>query len=468
MLEGMYFLNNRYEERLGTDRMLPLIFRMALPAVAAQLVNLLYNVVDRIYIGHIPLVGTDALAGVGVTNSIIILISAFSQIVSGGGAPLASIALGKGDRKRAEKILGNGFVMLFVFTAVTTLFAYLFMEPILRLTGASDHTIGYATDYLSIYLAGTLFVQIATGLNNFISCQGRPGIAMWSVLIGAILNIVLDPVFIFVLKMGVAGAAVATVISQFFSAAWVLAFLLSKRASLRILPEFMKPDKDVIWSVVSLGISPFIMASTESLIGFVLNGSLVRFGDIYVSALTVMQSAMQIVSVPLGGFAQGVVPVISYNYGHRNPNRVKEGSKVVMVTMFSCNFALILLMILFPAAVAGLFTDDASLIRVVAAVMPVFLAGMSIFGLQRACQNMFVALGQAKVSLFIALLRKVILLIPLALILPHFMGVMGVYSAEAIADATAAILCTLIFSVKFPRILASMGQAPGERPKKQR
>ena len=279
---------------------------------------------------------------------------------------------------------------------------------------------------------------------------------MWSVLIGAILNITLDPVFIFVLNMGVAGAAVATVISQFCSAVWVTSFLFSKRASLRIRPKYLKPDRKVIRSVFSLGVSPFIMASTESLIGFVLNGSLANFGDIYVSALTVMQSAMQIVSVPLTGFAQGVIPVISFNYGHGNPKRVKAGFKILLATMFSCNFALILLMILFPSAIARLFTDDAALIGVVAKVMPVFLAGMSILGLQRACQNMFVALDQAKISVFIALLRKVILLIPLALILPHYMGVMGVYSAEAIADATAAILCTVIFSVEFPKILASM------------
>ena len=446
--------------------MLPLIFRMALPSVAAQLVNLLYGIVDRIYIGHIPAIGTDALAGVGVTNSMILLVSAFAQIVGGGGAPLASIALGKGDRDRAEKILGNGFVMLLVFTLLTASLSYLFMEPVLRLTGASDRTIGYAAGYLSIYLTGTLFVQIATGLNNFISGQGRPGVAMWSVLIGAVLNIALDPVFIFVFGMGVAGAAAATVISQFCSAAWVLLFLFSKRASLRIRTGCMKPDGEVIRSMLSLGVSPFIMASTESLIGFVLNGSLARFGDIYVSALTVMQSAMQIVSVPLAGFAQGFIPVVSYNYGHGNPKRVKDGFRIVLTVMFSFNFALILLMILFPPVIARLFTDDAALIGVVAKVIPVFLAGMSIFGLQRACQNMFVALGQAKVSLFIALLRKVILLVPLALILPRFLGVTGVYAAEAAAAATAAVLCTLIFSARFPKILANManGQIPAPRP----
>lgn len=448
-------MNNYSEERLGTERMLPLIIHMALPSVAAQLVNLLYGIVDRIYIGHIPTIGTNALAGVGVTNSIIILISSFSQIVGGGGVPLASIALGKGDRKRAEQILGNGFVMLLIFSLFTSSVSYLFMEPILRMTGASNQTIGYATDYLSIYLIGTLFVQLATGLNSFISCQGRPQIAMWSVLIGAVINITLDPVFIFILKMGVSGAAIATIISQFFSAVWILSFLFSKKASLRIQFKNMKPEPKVIRSVVSLGISPFIMSSTESLIGFVLNGTLSTFGDIYVSALTVMQSAMQIISVPLGGFAQGTVPVISYNFGHGNTERVKNGFKIMLSIIFSVNLVLILLMIAFPAFVAGMFTNDPQLLAVIKKAMPVFIAGMSIFGLQRTCQNMFLSLGEAKISLFIALLRKVILLIPLALILSRIVGVMGVYMAEAIADASAAIICTIIFFIIFPKILRS-------------
>lgn len=447
-------MNNQYEQRLGTDRMLPLVFRMALPSVAAQMVNLLYGIVDRIYIGHIPMIGTDALAGVGVTNSIILLISAFSQIV-GGGVPLASIALGNGDHKQAEKILGNGCFLLLASTVITMLPSYLFMEPILRLTGASARTLPYAVGFLSIYLIGTPFVQITTGLNSFISSQGRPGIAMWSVLVGTVLNIGLDPFFIFALHMGVKGAALANVISQLCSAGMVLAFLCSRQASLRIRLCYAKPNRKVIGSILSLGVSPFVMASTESLIGFVLNGNLERFGDIYVSALTVMQSAMQMVSVPLNGFSQGIIPVLSYNFGHGKPKRVKEGFRIMMIVMFSVNFILNLFMIMFPCLFGRIFTSDASLLRVIARAMPIFLMGMTIFGLQRACQNTFVALGQAKVSLFIALLRKVILLVPLAFILPCFMGVMGVYSAEAIADGTAAILCTIIFSLQFPKILAA-------------
>lgn len=449
-------MGNAYEERLGTDRMLPLIFKMSLPAVAAQLVNLLYNIVDRIYIGHIPGIGTDALAGIGVTSAIIILISSFSAIVGAGGSPLAAIALGQGNRERAGQILGNGFILLLIFTILTSATTYLFMEPILLFTGASENTIGYATDYLSIYLLGTLFVEVSVGLNTFINTQGRPTIAMYSVLIGAILNIGLDPLFIFTFGMGVKGAALATILSQACSAIWVISFLTSKKASLRLEYRYMKLHKGIILSILALGVSPFIMASTESLVGFVLNSSLEKFGDIYVSALAIMQSAMLIVSVPLTGFAQGFVPIVSYNYGHHNRERVKECFKIVVIIMFSFNFLLISFMILFPSLVASAFTNDETLIETVRQVMPIFLGGMTIFGLQRACQNMFVALGQAKVSVFIALLRKVILLIPLALILPRFMGMPGVYAAEGISDATAAICCTLIFAIQFPRILRKM------------
>lgn len=448
-------MNHSYEERLGTDPMLRLIFRMALPAVAAQFVNLLYAIVDRVYIGHIPGIGTDALAGVGVTMSIVILISSFSAIVGAGGAPLAAIALGQGNRERAGKILGNGFVLLLLFTVVTSSLAYLFMEPVLLLTGASEHTLGYAEDYLSVYLLGTLFVELSVGLNAFINTQGRPGIAMTSVLIGAAMNIVLDPVFIFGLDMGVKGAALATILSQACSAGWVLRFLFSRQASLPLERRYMKLDKGIVLSMLALGVSPFIMASTESLVGFVLNGSLKHFGDIHVSALAILQSAMQFASVPLVGFAQGFVPVASYNYGHGYKDRVRSCFRISLITMFSFNFVLMLLMICFPSVVASAFTDDEVLIGTVRCVMPVFLAGMTIFGLQRACQNMFVALGQARISIFIALLRKVILLIPLALLLlPRFWGVNGIYAAEAISDATAAVCCTLLFAWKFPKILS--------------
>lgn len=446
-------MNSKYEERLGTERMMPLVFKMALPAIAAQFVNLLYNLVDRVYIGHIPHIGTDALAGIGVTSSVIILISAFSSIVGAGGSPLAAIALGQGDRERAGKILGNGFILLVIFTLITSSITYALMEPILLLTGASERTIGYATDYLSVYLMGTLFVELSVGLNTFINIQGRPAIAMYSVLIGAVLNIALDPLFIFTFGMGVKGAALATILSQACSAAWTLGFLFSGKASLRLERRYMRLHKSILLPILALGASPFIMASTESLVGFVLNGTLEQFGDIYVSALAIMQSAMMIVSVPLTGFAQGFVPIVSYNYGHHDFSRVKSCFKIALTVMFSFNFLLILSMILFPSVIASAFTTDRKLVDVVCRMMPVFLAGMTIFGLQRTCQNMFVALGQARVSIFIALLRKVILLVPLALLLPHAMGVHGVFAAEGISDATAAICCTLIFAFRFSKIL---------------
>ena len=433
--------------------MLSLVFKMALPAVAAQFVNLLYNIVDRIYIGHIPEIGTDALAGVGVTTSIVILISAFSSIVGAGGAPLAATALGQGNRERAGRILGNGFILLIFFTLFTSAVTYLFMEPILLLVGASENTLQYAVDYLSVYLFGTMFVEISTGLNTFINAQGRPAIAMWSVVIGALLNIVLDPLFIFVFDMGVKGAAIATVLSQACSAIWIIHFLISDKASLRLEKRYLKLHRNIVSAIVALGVSPFIMASTESLVGFVLNGSLKHFGDIYVSALAIMQSAMQFVSVPLTGFAQGFIPIVSYNYGHRDNARVKECFRIVVIFMFSFNMLLMLFMILFPDIIASAFTSDRQLTDTVDGMMPLFLSGMTIFGLQRACQNMFVALGQAKISIFIALLRKVILLVPLALILPRFLGVEGIFAAEAVSDATAAICCTLLFAYFFPRIL---------------
>ena len=450
------------KDRSGTDfdrgRMLPLLMRMALPAIAAQFVNMLYSIVDRIYIGHIAGVGTQALAGVGVCNTVILLVAAFAQFTGGGGAPLSAIALGKGQKEKAERILGNGILLLIVLSVLLMAAVYAFMDPILMATGASDTTLPYAHSYLSIYMTGTFFVMVAIGLNPFINVVGHPGIAMASVLIGAALNIVLDPVFIFALDMGVAGAALATVISQAVSAVWILQFLLRRQDTLRIGRSSLKPDAESLRQMGALGVSPFVMASTESIIGFVMNRGLVTYGDAYVSALTIMQSCMMIVSVPSSGFTSGTSPVISYNYGHGNVERVREGAKITFIIMTGFNLALILWMILMPSLFARLFTQDAELIALVSRVMPVFLAGMSIFGMQRACQTLFVALNQPGISLFIALLRKIFLLVPLALILPSFLGVMGIYAAESIADGTAAICCVIIFAHRFPKILAGMNR----------
>lgn len=449
---------NIHEERLGTDSMLPLVFRMALPAVAAQLINLLYNIVDRIYIGHISGQGTEALAGIGITSSVIILIAAFSAIVGAGGAPLAAMALGRGDRECAGRFLGNGFMLLVAFSLFISILVFLFMEPLMLLAGASDHTLGYAEDYLSVYLLGTLAVQLSVGLNSFINTQGRPGVAMLSVLIGAVLNVLLDPLFIFTFGMGVKGAALATVISQFCSAVWVLNFLTSDKASLRLERKYMRPDRKILLAILTLGLSPFIMASTESLVGFVLNSNLHRFGDLYIGGLAVMQASMLAVGVPLGGFAQGFIPVASYNYGHGNKERVKACFRIGLVTMALFNFVMVMIMVLFPEVIASVFTSDRELIRVVGELMPVFLAGMTIFGIQRACQNMFVALGQAKISIFIALLRKVILLIPLVLLMSRWFGVKGVFAAESVADSVSAVICVSLFFYLFPKILKKMNR----------
>ncbi len=451
-------MTKNYEERLGTAPMLPLILKMALPGFAAQLINLLYGIVDRMFIGNIPDIGTDALAGVGVTSSVVMLIAAFAQIVGGGGAPLAAMALGRNERERAEKILANGFMLLCLFAAVLMLGVYPFMKPLLMLVGASENTVGYACDYLGIYLAGTFFVMMYTGLSGFINAQGRPLIATLAVCTGAVLNIGLDALFILVFDMGVKGAAKATVISQAASAAIVLFYLLSKNAALKLRLSRIKPDGKIIASLFSLGIAPFVMASTESLVGFVLNGSLKGYRDIYVSALAVMQSAMQFAAVPFGGFAQGIVPIVSYNYGRGNEERIRKCFKYTLAIIFTAFCAINLSMMAFPKFVASLFTSDTVLIEKVGELMPIFLAGMTIFGLQRVCQNMFVSLGQAKISLFIALLRKVILLVPLALILPNFFGVNGVFIAESVADATSAICCTVIFMISFPKIMKAMRQ----------
>ena len=354
---------NKYEERLGTERMLPLVFKMALPAVAAQFVNLLYSIVDRIYIGHIPGIGTDALAGVGVTTSLIILISSFSAIVGGGGAPLAAMALGQGDRSRAGKILGNGFVLLILFTLLTSFIAYTFMEPILLFTGASENTLEYAVDYLSIYLLGTIFVEISTGLNSFINAQGRPAIAMYSVLIGALLNIALDPIFIFACHMGVQGAALATVISQACSCIWVLSFLFGHKTILRIRKENLKLQGAVILPCVALGTSLFIMQASESVISVCFNSSLLKYGgDVAVGAMTILTSVMQFAMLPLQGLGQGAQPIMSYNYGARNAERVRSAFFLLLKASLGYSVLLWLLVMLFPQIFAGMFTSDAVLL----------------------------------------------------------------------------------------------------------
>lgn len=459
--KGLLFITERRlnvtdkEQRMATEGIGRLMLSMAIPSVVAQVINILYNIVDRIYIGHIEGVGMEALTGVGVTFPIITLISAFSAFVGAGGAPLASIWLGKGDRKRAEKILGNGVSLLLLFTIFLMLFFYLFQTPLLYLFGASDATIGYASAYINIYLLGTIFVELALGLNTFIISQGQSKVAMAAVLIGAVANITLDPVFIFGLKMGVRGAAYATVISQALSALWTVGFLVGPKSSLTIRLWALKPELRTIGSVMALGVSPFIMRATESLISIVLNNGLQRYGgDIYVGSLTIMQSVMQMYSAPLGGFTQGVQPIISYNFGAGNFDRVRKLYRWMIGISFGAAAGATLLTMIFPGFFAGMFTNDENLVALVQQVMPLFVCGMLVFGLQQGIQPTFLALGQAKISLFIAIFRKVILLIPLALILPLKFGVMGIYYAEPISDVTSATVATILFLANIKKIVS--------------
>ena len=443
------------ERRMATEGIGRLMISMAVPSVIAQVINILYSVVDRIYIGHIQGVGMEALTGVGVTFPIITLISAFSAFAGAGGAPLAAIWLGKGDRKRAEKILGNSVSFLMLCTVALMTFFYAFQRPLLYMFGASDATIGYAMDYLSIYLLGTLFVELALGLNAFIICQSQPRIAMFSVLIGAVANIVLDPVFIFGLHMGVKGAAIATVISQGLSAAWVMSFLLGKKTSLKVRRSCMRLEGRILGSVFSLGISPFIMNATESFISIVLNHGLQAYGgDLHVGSLTIMQSIMQLFSAPINGFTQGMTPIVSYNYGSRNFDRVKLLYRWMIGMCFGFRFLSTATAMLLPRFYAGFFTNETQLVALTGEVMPIFMAGMLVFGLQNGIQPTFLALGQAKISLFIAVLRKIILLIPLAIILPRFMGVMGVYWAEPISDTISAATASVLFMLNIRKILS--------------
>lgn len=441
--------------RLETEKIGKLVVQMSLPTIAAQLVNLLYSVVDSIYIGHIPVIGETALTGVGLATPVVLIVSSFASFVGGGGAPLASIALGQRQQDRAEKILGNGVTFLAVLSLLLPLLFFAVMKPFLYFTGASDATYPYAAEYLSVYLVGTPLVLVTVGLAPFILIQGKTIIATLAVLIGAVANTALDPVFIYGLDMGVKGAALATVLSQALSAGWILIYLCFRAGQLRIRPRQMRPTARILGRITALGVSPFVMSITESIISVIMNGGLKKYGgDLYVGCLTIMQKVMQFISVPVSGFTQGVSPIISFNYGAGKPDRVRKVFRATLGILFGYTFLFALSTILFPRFYAGLFTNSTAMIDLVGRAMPIFMLGMLIFGIQRACQTTFLALGQSKFSLFIALLRKIILLVPLALILPKFMGVFGIYWAEPIADATAALICGVLFFCNFEKILA--------------
>lgn len=441
---------------LGKDKIGGLIIRLAVPSIAAQLVNALYNIVDRIYIGHIDVIGSTALTGVGVTFPLILIISAFSALIGMGGAPRAAIKMGAGDNEGAEKILGNCTSVLIGLSVVLTTVFMIFKEPLLMAFGASENTIGYASDYMGIYLIGTISVQLALGLNSFISTQGFATISMATVLIGAVTNIVLDPVFIYGFNMGVKGAAIATILSQTLSAIWVVIFLTGKKTKIKIKLSNFKPERKVIFPALALGLSPFIMQSTESLVVVTLNSSLQGYGgDLAVGAMTIISSIMQLVYLPMQGLAQGAQPIISYNYGAGNKERVKKAFKMFITISLSYSVVMWLFVMLLPQLLVRIFTSDAQLMETASWALRIYMAGIFALGAQTACQQTFVSLGQANVSIILALLRKIILLIPLVYILPLFLAdkVLGVFLAEPFADVIAATVTTIVFAVKFPKIL---------------
>lgn len=444
---------------LARDSIPGLMVKLALPSVIAQTINMLYNMVDRIYIGSIEGVGAYALTGVGLTLPVITLISAFSSLFGTGGAPLASIKLGEGKRQDAERILGVSSFMLLCTSAVLFIFFQLAMNPLLMAFGASENTLPYASAYLRVYLLGTAFVQLVLGLNPFISAQGFAKEAMLSVVIGAALNIALDPLFIFVMGMGVRGAALATIISQGFSCLWVLRFLTGSSGRMRLCRSNLRFDRAILARTVSLGVSPFTMTFTESAIQVVLNRGMMTYGgDMYVGTMTIITSVVNLFSTPMHGYTSGVQPLMSFNYGAGNLSRVKKTFRLLLLSTVTITMNYCTLIELFPRTFIRLFAHDEALVELTVRGLRIYAAGLGIFGLQNAIQSMFVGLGQAKVSLFIAVLRKIILLIPLALVLPLFFGVTGVYLAEPIADITSATTATCLMLYHFGRILARREQ----------
>lgn len=444
---------------LARDPIPSLILRLALPSVVAQTINMLYNMVDRIYIGSIEGVGAYALTGMGITLPIITLISAFSSLFGTGGAPLASIRLGENKREDAERILGVSAFMLLCSSAALFILFSVFMEPLLMAFGASENTLPYASDYLSMYLYGTAFVQLVLGLNPFISAQGAARKAMLSVMIGAALNIALDPLFIFVFHMGVRGAALATVIAQGASCLWVVYYLCSARSRITLRARHLRFSKPILLRTLSLGVSPFTMVSTESAIQVVLNrGMMIYGGDMYVGTMTIIASVVNLFSTPLHGYTSGVQPLMSFNYGAGRIDRVRKAFRLLLLSTVTITMSYCALIELFPQVFIRLFTSDAELIGLTIRGLRIYAAGLGIFGFQNAIQSMFIGLGQAKISLFIAVLRKIILLIPFALVLPLFFGVTGVYLAEPIADITSATTAACLMLYHFNRILSRREQ----------
>lgn len=428
-----------------------LMFSLAVPSVIAQVVNLLYNIVDRIYLGHMPETGGTALTGVGLTFPIICLIGAFTMLIAQGGAPRAAIFMGKGDNKSAQRILGSCFSSLIVMSVILTIVFLLSGEKLLWMFGASENTIGYAVDYIEIYIMGSVFVMISLGLNLFIATQGFTLFSMATVLIGAGLNIILDPIFIFTLKLGVKGAAIATVISQAVSAVWTLLFLTGKKTKLRITLNDIKPDIKLLLPCLGLGLAPFVMQSTEAVINIAFNSSLQYYGDdISVGTMTVAGTVMQIIWMPAQGIGMGAQPIISYNYGAKNPERCIKAAKCMLFTAGIYFLSFWLIVQLFPRAIMSIFNDTPALLENYN-LLRVYIASTGFFFLQMTAQQGLVSIGKAKASLFIACLRKLILLVPLIYILPHFFEnkVFAIFLAEPISDAISITVSTIILITVF-------------------
>lgn len=451
---------NNNKEFLATEPIGRLLVKLAVPTVAAQMINMLYNIVDRIYIGHIPGTGSLALTGVGVCMPLIMIISAFAALVGNGGAPRASILMGKGDNEKAEKILGNCFMTQLIISVILTFVMYLFNRPLLLAFGASENTIEYAVSYMNIYALGTLFVQLTLGMNTFITAQGFAKTGMLSVLIGAIVNIALDPIFIFALNMGVAGAALATIISQACSCIWVLSFLFGKKTTLRIKKQNLALKPEIILPCLALGLSLFIMQASESIISVCFNSSLLKYGgDVAVGAMTILTSVMQFAMLPLQGLGQGAQPIMSYNYGAKNSDRVKKAYFLLLKTSLCYSFILWLLVMLFPQIFAGMFTPDAELIAFTKTALRIYMAVMFIFGIQISCQMAFNSLGKAVSSIIVAVMRKFVLLIPLIYIMPHIYTsnkAHAVYMAEPAADIIAVTFTAILFSFQFKKALKEL------------
>lgn len=449
---------------LATDPLGKLLLRLALPTVAAQLINMLYNIVDRIYIGHIPETGALALTGVGVCLPLIMIVSAFAALVGNGGAPRATIAMGQGNKEKAEQILGNCFALQIVVSVVLTVILFLGDRTFLMAFGASGNTIEYAVAYMDIYAIGTIFVQMTLGMNAFITAQGFAKEGMLSVLIGAVANIILDPVFIFVLGMGVRGAALATILSQALSCLWVLSFLFGKRTFLKLRSSNIRLSPSVLLPCVALGAATFIMQASESVISVAFNASLLQYGgDLAVGAMTILSSVMQFAMLPLQGLGQGAQPIISYNYGAGKRNRVKKAYFLLLRVSFLYSCLLWLLVQLFPQAFAAMFTSDAQLVAYTSHALRIYVAALFLFGIQMACQMTFTSLGKAKQSILVAVMRKFILLLPLIYLMPQLFRAdqaQAVYMAEPVADTLAVLFTVVLFFFTFRKVLRQMETTP--------